>query len=157
MFSTIIWATDGSEAADRALPYAQALADGPGRTLVVVHCKELLTGRAGGYPVLADEGELQEKIRRQVDELREQGLDASLKIITAAGTHGPHMIADLAREIDADAIVVGTRGHSPVAGLLLGSVTQRLLHIAPCPVVAVPAGIPTTGAQAGHKEAAAKN
>jgi nucleotide-binding universal stress UspA family protein len=67
------------------------------------------------------------------------------------------MIADLAREIDADAIVVGTRGHSPVAGLLLGSVTQRLLHIAPCPVVAVPAGIPTTGAQAGYKEAAAKN
>jgi nucleotide-binding universal stress UspA family protein len=65
MFSTVIWATDGSEAADRALPYAKALVDGPGRTLVVVHCKELLTGRAGGYPVLADEGELQEKIRRQ--------------------------------------------------------------------------------------------
>jgi nucleotide-binding universal stress UspA family protein len=35
-------------------------------------------------------------------------------------------------------IVVGTRGRTPLAGLVLGGVTQRLLHIAPCPVLAVP-------------------
>ena len=35
--------------------------------------------------------------------------------------------------------MVGTRGHTPLGGMLLGSVTQRLLHIAPCPVLAVPA------------------
>jgi nucleotide-binding universal stress UspA family protein len=39
---------------------------------------------------------------------------------------------------ESDAIVVGTRGHTPIAGLLVGSVTQRLLHIAPCPVIVVP-------------------
>jgi nucleotide-binding universal stress UspA family protein len=39
---------------------------------------------------------------------------------------------------ESDAIVVGTRGHTPIAGLLVGSVTQRLLHIAPCPLIAVP-------------------
>ena len=33
MFKTIVWATDGSDAADRALPYAKSLAEGPGRTL----------------------------------------------------------------------------------------------------------------------------
>ena len=48
-------------------------------------------------------------------------------------------IADTAREIGADLIVLGTRGHGAVAGLLLGSVVLRLLHVAPCPVVAVPA------------------
>ena len=49
------------------------------------------------------------------------------------------MISDAAREVGADLIVVGTRGHTAIAGLLLGSVTQRLLHIAPCPVLSVPA------------------
>lgn len=33
---------------------------------------------------------------------------------------------------------MGTRGYPAIGGLLLGSVTQRLLHIAPCPVLTVP-------------------
>jgi nucleotide-binding universal stress UspA family protein len=48
------------------------------------------------------------------------------------------VLARLAQSKDADLIVVGTRGHSSVVGLLLGSVTQRLLHIASVPVLAVP-------------------
>ena len=35
-------------------------------------------------------------------------------------------------------IVVGTRGHGPVVGVVVGSVTQQLLNLAPCPVLAVP-------------------
>jgi nucleotide-binding universal stress UspA family protein len=50
MFKTIVWATDGSEAADAALPFAKGLAEGEGHELVVVHSTELLRGRAGGYP-----------------------------------------------------------------------------------------------------------
>ena len=49
-----------------------------------------------------------------------------------------HMIADVARGFGADVVVVGTRGHTAIGGLLLGSVTQRLLHIATCPVLAIP-------------------
>jgi nucleotide-binding universal stress UspA family protein len=139
MFKTIIWATDGSEAADCALPYAKSLANGQGHALVVVHNKELLRGRAGGYPMYADEDELQEKIRRQAEEIREEGVDVMLKIETGAAPGAAHMIADAAHEVDADVIVVGTRGHTAIGGLLLGSVTQRLLHISPCPVLAVPA------------------
>jgi nucleotide-binding universal stress UspA family protein len=64
---------------------------------------------------------------------------------TSVGAAG-HVIADLARERQADVIVVGTRGHTALGGLLLGSVTQRLLHIAPCPVLAVPArGLEASG------------
>jgi len=134
MFRTIVWATDGSEAADEALPYAKGLATGEGRKLVVVHSKEIYVGRGGAFPVLADEQDLEQKIRGQVHELADERVDARL----ASGA--AHMIADVAREAGADVIVVGTRGHGPVAGLLLGSVTQRLLHIAPCPVLAVPTG-----------------
>lgn len=155
MFDTIIWATDGSATADRALPYAKALADGPGHKLVAVHCKEIYVGRGGGWPVLADEDELQEKIRRQVEEARDEGLDTKHQIIPAAAPGAAHTIADFAREIGADAIVVGTRGHSPIAGLLLGSLTQRLLHIAPCPVIAVPPSDTAKPEEAEHATMAA--
>jgi nucleotide-binding universal stress UspA family protein len=138
MFKTIIWATDGSETADRALPYAQGLAEGKDKTLVVVHVKELLVGRAGGYPVHADENELVAKIEAQVEEVRKTGVAVTLKFATAT-THGPaHFVAEIAKEVGADVIVVGTRGHGPISGALLGSVGQHLLHDAHCPVLAIP-------------------
>ena len=141
MFKTIVWATDGSDAADAALPYVQGLAEGEGHQLMVVHSKELLRGRAGGYPMYANEDELLAKIRRQADELRSEGLDVTLRIEAGAAPGAAHMIADAARSFDANVIVVGTRGHTAIGGLLLGSVTQRLLHIASCPVLAIPAKV----------------
>jgi len=140
MFKTILWATDGSANADRALPVVKELAEAKGTKLVVAHCRELLTGRAAGLPVNADEDELVTKIRAQAAELESVGFDTRVDVVTTSGTNAPHVIADLAREHEADVIVVGTRGHSPLVGALLGSVTQRLLHIAPCPVLAVPTG-----------------
>jgi nucleotide-binding universal stress UspA family protein len=144
MFTKIIWATDGSEAADLALPYAKTLAEGPGRVLVAVHVKEFFRGRASAYPVLADEAELVTKIRRQVEETQADGITTSLHIADASAPGGARMIAKVARDVDADIIVVGTRGHSAIGALVLGSVTQQLLHIAPCPVLAVPGGSQTT-------------
>src|SRR5262245_8428772 len=140
MFKTILWATDGSAAADRALPFAKALAHGEDKRLVVVHCREIITGRGGGYPVLADDSELVEKIQAQVQEAKDEGLQVTAEIVTDAAPAAARAIAEAAREREADVIVVGTRGHGPVTGLLVGSVTQRLLHAAPCPVLAVPSG-----------------
>jgi nucleotide-binding universal stress UspA family protein len=145
MFKTIVWATDGSDAADAALPYVQSLAEGEGHKLVVAHSKELLRGRAGGYPVYADEDEALAKIRRQADDLRANGLDVTLRIETTPAPGAAHVIAEAAHDFRADVIVVGTRGHTAIGGLLLGSVTQRLLHIAPCPVLAVPASLSADG------------
>jgi nucleotide-binding universal stress UspA family protein len=133
-----VWATDGSASADAALPFAKELAAGEGKRLVAVHCNELTTGRAAGYPVLVDESEMVEKIKRQMADLREIGFDASLVVFPGVAGRAAHVIADHAREIGADAIVVGTRGYGPLPGLLVGSVTQRLLHLAPCPILAVP-------------------
>lgn len=139
MFNTVIWATDGSESADQALPFAKDLARGPARQLVVVHNKErLIGGRSAGVPVYADEEERETKILRQVEEIRTEGIRTSFRHSSGFAGHTADAIADVARELDADIVVVGTRGHGPVAGLLVGSVTQRLLHTAPCPVLAVP-------------------
>jgi nucleotide-binding universal stress UspA family protein len=141
MFKTIIWATDGSEVADGALPFAKELAQCDDGKLVVVHSNEKFSGRASGYSVLADEEELEAKIRLQVEELRTEGFDATFTLVSGASAEAAHSIADVAGREEADVIVVGTRGHRPMAGVLVGSVTQRLLHIAPCPVLAVPAAM----------------
>ena len=63
MFKTILWATDGSETAARALPYALApRRDRPRPSSCVAHVREIFVGRGGGYPVLADETELRDTI-----------------------------------------------------------------------------------------------
>ena len=138
MFTTVVWATDGSDAADRALPYAKDLVRSAGGKLVVVHCKEMLLGRASGFTAQPDEDEVEAKIQQQIAEIRAEGIDASFTLPSGSQPHAAHMIDAAAREAGADLIVVGTRGHTALAGLLVGSVTQRLLHLATCPVLAVP-------------------
>lgn len=140
MFKTILWATDGSANADRALPVARELAEAKGGKLIVAHCRELFSGRAAGFPVNADEDELLTKVREQAAELKSAGLNVEMELATTTAAHASHVIAEIASTEGADVIVVGTRGHGPFAGALLGSVTQQLLHIAPCPVLAVPTG-----------------
>ena len=141
MFKTIIWATDGSEAAERALPTALDLTAQASGTLLVVHADARLGGRASGVPMIADEEDVESKLRSKVNELVESGIAASFRVIRGTAKDPADLIAEVAREVDADVIVVGTRGHGRVAGMLLGSVTQRLLHVAPCPVLAVPAKV----------------
>jgi nucleotide-binding universal stress UspA family protein len=136
MYTTVIWATDGSDGADAALVEARRLVDPRGR-IVAAHCDQRLTGRAAAYPVFADEDDRRIKIREQVRELVQEGFNAELVV---RRTHGQpaEVIANLARETNADVIVCGTRGLRAFAGAFLGSFTQHLLPAAPCPVLAVP-------------------
>jgi len=141
MFKNVMWATDGSEAAERALPFAlQLVQDGHGK-LFVVHADEILGGRAGGFSKLADEEDLRDQIGAKVAELVAGGIEAEFRVVTGVQRDPADLVADEARKLHADVIVVGTRGHGRVAGMLLGSVTQRLLHVSPCPVLAVPARV----------------
>jgi len=138
MFRNVIWATDGSENAERALPTALDLVEQSGGKLFVVHANEILGGRAGGAPAYADEDDRRAELHAEVNRLLEGGIDAELHIVAGVQRHPADLIAKKAKELDADVIVVGTRGHGAMTGLLLGSVTQRLLHVSPCPVLAVP-------------------
>jgi len=140
VFKKVIWATDGSQSADRALSQAKTIAAESKAPLVVVHCQEYtMPGKGGGsVPVHANEDELESKVERQVAEMSKEGVSATLESTRSRVGGAAHAIADVAVREQADLIVVGTRGHTAIAGLLLGSVTQRLLHISPCPVLAVP-------------------
>ena len=137
MFETIVWATDGSELADRALLHVMELARLHHAKIVAVHANELLYGRYGGAPLLADEPDLREKIEKQVMELRESGFDVELELPTG-GSDVPALVAKAAEAVGADLIVVGTHGHGGIAAAVLGSVARGLLHTAHCPVLAIP-------------------
>jgi nucleotide-binding universal stress UspA family protein len=137
MFKTIVLGLDGSDGSARAIPLAAELARRGNARVLVAHVEEHVVGKGGG-PVLATEDEIQAEIRRQAGELSAQGIEVSVQI-RAIMLGGPaQAIEEIAEEAGADLIVVGTRGHSPLTGLLLGSVTQRLLHIASRPVLVVP-------------------
>jgi nucleotide-binding universal stress UspA family protein len=139
MFKTIVWATDGSENADRALPYAKALARQEGAKLIVAHVVERYAShKAAGLAVHADEEIVEAKLKKLAAQLSDEGFSTDLKIVTHVGPQPAHTIADIAREARAELILVGCRGHGAIPGLVLGSVTQRLLHVAPCPVLVVP-------------------
>lgn len=138
MFKRIVWATDGSESAERALSYAKELAQRDGACIDVVHVVQKPIGvRSANVTVRADEEEIQAQIRKRVAELSGEGMQVALKLDADQGGNPAHQIAEAAREAEADLIVVGTRGQTALRGLLLGSVTQRLLHDAPCPVLVV--------------------
>jgi len=136
MYKTVIWATDGSEASDAALKEALLLTEVTSAHLVALHCDQRLKGRTGGLPALADEDDLRVKIRRQVAELQSDGVGVEL-VMRRTHDDAAAAIAAIAKELDADVIVCGTRGLDTLAGVVLGSVTQGLLHLAPCPVLAV--------------------
>jgi nucleotide-binding universal stress UspA family protein len=138
MLDTVILALDGAES-HRAVPVARDLADRFLAKIVVVHVNEYLVGgRGSGAPLRVDEADVQADLGRIVDELRADGLDIELDIVSAPADRAATAIAAAARRHRAGMIVVANRGHHPITGVLTGSVTQRLLHRSPCPVLAVP-------------------
>jgi len=137
MFKTIVLALDGSEGSRRAIPVAAELARQNGGRIVIAHVEQDVAGK-GGAPIPITEDEIQAEIREQVKRLAADGIETSVEMRNVILGGPAHPIAEIAEDANADLIVAGTRGHSPVAGLLLGSVTQRLLHIARSPVLVVP-------------------
>ena len=136
MYETIIWATDGSDGADLALAEALRLAVLTDSRVVAVHCDQRLNGRAMAWPALPDEDDRRAKIRRQVAELRADGVEIVV-VMRKSHREAADVVAEIAADLGADLIACGTRGLGAFSGAFLGSFTQRLLHVAPCPVLAV--------------------
>src|SRR5262249_9738013 len=103
MFKTIVWANDGSEAAENALPLVQELAKEGGATGTIVHVVERVEGiGAVGLPHRADEEEVQAHLRKLAEQLNGEGIKASLEVKGDVGTRPAHAVADMARTTNAD-------------------------------------------------------
>lgn len=140
MFANVMWASDGSDDADRALPLALGIAHENQAKLHIVHVEETLSSSMVAGPAMCvAEDEIEAKIRRQaVAASTGQAERVTLHLPIGNAGQIAARIADVARRNDVDLIVIGTRGHSALVGAILGSVTQALLHSASCPVLAVP-------------------
>jgi nucleotide-binding universal stress UspA family protein len=117
---------DGSEFARRALDHVMRLA-AVEPDVAVVHV----------LPDGAHPGQMVER-QRLLEDAREHlagaGLEAQL--VEREG-EAAQTLSEVARELGADVIVVGTRGRGAAASALLGSVSTRLVHHAPCDVLVV--------------------
>jgi nucleotide-binding universal stress UspA family protein len=143
MYKKVIWATDGSEHADRAMSHAVQAAKADDAELHVVHVIEkLVSGRASGLNAYANEDEVKAKVEQQAQTIAaDSGLKTSVHMIVGLSNRIGDRIAETADDAGADLIVVGTRGHGALGSLVLGGVTQRLLHVSRCPVLAVPPAV----------------
>ena len=134
---TIIVALDGTES-ERALPAARELAKQFMSRIVVLHVNQLVVGARGGrFSAHVDEDDRTARLHEIVAKLRADGFEADLELASTSLAHPATVIARKAKEHGAGAIVIATRGHKPVVGVLASSVAQRLLHDAPCPVMVI--------------------
>jgi nucleotide-binding universal stress UspA family protein len=141
MFKTIVFATDGSAAADRVLLYTEHLARIEGAQVVVVHAYELPKAYewAEGYTNLENQFKqvAEEVAEDAVSELQLAGVQAVADVRQGSA---PQAILDAALAHKADLIVMGSRvrNRENMAEMLLGSVSAYVLRYAPCPVLAIP-------------------
>lgn len=138
MFNTVVLALDGSDGAKKAIPVAVELARGQGAKLVLAHVTEYLAAKGGELPHPGEE-EIRSEIEQEAEELSKRGVETEVRFADSVMGGPAHAIVDIADRVGGDLIVTGTRGHTSVEGLLLGSVSHRLLHIAKRPILAVPA------------------
>jgi multicomponent Na+:H+ antiporter subunit G len=131
----IVLGYDGSEQANRALERAAALAR-DGAVVTLVTAGSILPGAPRGT-VAAATDEVDER-RRVLEEGRARLAELGVEARGVEGLGDPaDALIETAREIQADLIVVGTRGRNVAARTLLGSVSSRVVHRAPCDVLVV--------------------
>jgi nucleotide-binding universal stress UspA family protein len=143
LLKKILVATDFGEASDAALSYGRDLARTYGATLHVVHIAENILARYAGDGTLALLPQLQNDVedvaRKRLAELVSDEdrtmLHAKPVVLTALGT--AEAIVEYAKTHNIDIIVMGTHGRRALAHLMMGSVAERVVRMAPCPVLTV--------------------
>jgi nucleotide-binding universal stress UspA family protein len=140
----ILVATDFGEASETALNYGRALARLSGAALHVLHVNEtIFLTTASAYDYTSVSPEIQEEIqavaRKQTAALLTDEDRGELHAIAVTMTDNApaSAIVDYAKTNAIDLIVVGTHGRGALAHLVMGSVAERVVRTASCPVLTV--------------------
>jgi nucleotide-binding universal stress UspA family protein len=136
----ILVATDLSPESDEALTEAIALAREAGAALEILYVLELEVEQYPlGFAFSGDHAGLMTYVERELARraalAAEVGVSCSVKALEGNPTTD---IVDYAEEVDADLIVVGTHGRKGLVHALLGSVAEKVVQRASCPVLTIP-------------------
>jgi nucleotide-binding universal stress UspA family protein len=139
----VLVATDFSEAAEAAFAYGREIARTFGATLEVLHVVENVYTRLaidGFTPADPDlQQTFEEAARKRLNDLLcdEDRSQLHAKPVILVSNAPAFAIATYARDGHIDLVVMGTHGRRGVAHFLMGSVAERVVQIAPCPVLTV--------------------
>jgi universal stress protein A len=135
----ILVTTDFSEASKKALPYAVALARKLDASLTLLYVVPAhLPADLGQIGIVLEEERLVAEARERLPRFRAAELDPHLHVETLVVNGGPaHEICRTAEAQAADLLVMGTHGNTGLKHFLLGSVTEKVVRHAPCPVLVV--------------------
>jgi nucleotide-binding universal stress UspA family protein len=141
LLKKILVATDFNQPSDAALTYGRALAQRFDATLTVLHVAHVVTtaiGTAGGRFVDAQrDAEEAARLRVQALLTEEERRALGAMAVAIVSVVPEDTIVRFAKDADVDLIVLGTHGRSGVAHMLLGSVAEKVVRTAPCPVLTV--------------------
>ena len=138
MFGKILCANDGSERAARALAAAIALAKENRSELHMVSVEEIDYMPEFIEEVREEAGAAARRFHKVIQRARALAEEQHISIRTHVLTgHAVRDIVRLATELKPDLLVIGSTGHSQFYERMLGSRAERLVHLAPCPVLVV--------------------
>jgi nucleotide-binding universal stress UspA family protein len=141
----IVCPVDFSNCAQQALKYATELAKQFDAELSIVHAYEdpaayvtpmPMSGYVGpGAELLLElRKQLEQRLTQTTAEVQQLGVRVRSELLEGAPYR---VVLDWAKEYGADLIVVGTHGHTGLTHALLGSVTERIVRMAHCPVLTI--------------------
>jgi nucleotide-binding universal stress UspA family protein len=138
MFGKILHANDGSENAFRALELALAIAKQNNSQLHMVSVEEIAYMPEFIEEVREETGTAARRFHGVLQRARKLAQDAQVQLDThVLAGHPVQTIVELAAELNADLLVIGARGHSALYERLVGSRADRIMQLAPCPLLVV--------------------
>jgi len=145
-FKTIMCPMDFSEQCIHAAEYGVRFARNSGGVVLLPHIIHVPAGElfedGHAAPGALRFDEVRQRAREMLEEIRAKRLGefANCELVTDVGDPAEQIIA-LAKERDVDLIVTATHGRSGFAHLVMGSVAEKVIRHAPCPVLVVRAGV----------------
>lgn len=136
----ILVAVDGSDFSDKAVQQAISLGQLCSSEIFVISVVDLYPEQMEVAPALVEK--MSEETRIVLEKAKKLVDEAKIPCETIVHMGGePHeFIIQEAKDKEIDLIVMGTHGRTGLSKVLLGSVAQSVLGLAPCPVIVVPAG-----------------